>query len=304
MTTKKPNFFIVGAPKCGTTALYEFLRGHPDIYVPTTVKEPHYFSSEINFISDDEYASLFAQWDYEKMAGEASTSYLSSNTAYKKIKAFNPKAKTIIMLRNPVDMIYSLYHELRFAGWEDKTSFEEALAAEEKRQEAFDTAPENNPLFHLLYRKTANYSEHVKKYFDTFAKNNILVILYDDFQRDNAAEFKRVLTFLKVDNSYRPISFNTHNVNKKARFPVLMKLAYQGPNYWRHILKTVIPIRSLRRYLGSKFMQANTVETQRLPMSPKLKKKLRQEFTPEIKKLEVLLKRDLSHWYEEKVEQQ
>ena len=112
-STKKPGFFIVGAPKCGTTSFYHYLRQHPQIFMPDN-KEPHYFGSDLKKRSDEfikteeEYLSLFKDADSSQMAGEASTFYLYSKAAQKEIKGFNPHAKIIIMLRNPIDFLHSL----------------------------------------------------------------------------------------------------------------------------------------------------------------------------------------------------
>jgi len=136
---RTPDFFIVGAPKCGTTAMSDYLRQHPEIYMPQR-KEPHFFGSDLDapypyFIRDKEqYFSLFAEAKDEKRVGEASVWYLYSKRAAFEIKEFCPTASIIIMLRNPVDMIYSLHSQRLFTGNEDIPDFEEALEAEEDRK--------------------------------------------------------------------------------------------------------------------------------------------------------------------------
>src|SRR5438093_1590857 len=107
-----PTFFIVGAPRCGTTALYTYLRQHPDLFLPEN-KEPHFFGSDLyhpGFVRNlDEYLSLFLEAGNKKRAGEASVWYLYSRNAAAEIMAFCPSARIIAMLRNPVDMMYSNY---------------------------------------------------------------------------------------------------------------------------------------------------------------------------------------------------
>ncbi len=117
---KKPDFFIVGAPKCGTTSLYHYLAQHPDIFTPT-IKESYYFCPDITakihnkpkVNSLEEYLSLFED-SHGKICGEASVLYLVSEVAAQKIKDFNPNAKIIIMLREPVSLMYSL-HSMKVA---------------------------------------------------------------------------------------------------------------------------------------------------------------------------------------------
>ena len=126
---RKPDFFIVGAPKCGTTSMFHYLRQHPQIFMPDN-KEPHYFGKDLIKMSDefidneDEYLNLFKDAKSDQKLGEASTFYLYSKSAYKEIKEYNPDAKIIIMLRNPIDFLHSLHSQLLFSGYEDELDFE------------------------------------------------------------------------------------------------------------------------------------------------------------------------------------
>ncbi|MFQ5518600.1 MAG: sulfotransferase, partial [Mariprofundus sp.] len=132
----KPDFFIVGAPKCGTTAMYTYLQAHPDIFM-SEVKEPYYFCSDLGFHrfrNEQEYLKLFSVASPQQRIGEASTWYLYSSQAAAAIHAFNTDARIIVMLRNPVDMMYSLYSHFLYIGSEETDSFEAALAAEEERK--------------------------------------------------------------------------------------------------------------------------------------------------------------------------
>ena len=133
---KKPNFFIVGAAKCGTTSLYRYLRQHPDVFMPEQ-KEPNFFGSDLSYrfprISQARYLSCFAKAKGETRIGEATTIYLYSEKAAEEIKAFSPEAKIIIMLRNPVDVLYSYHSQQLYSGNEDIPDFEEALRAEVDR---------------------------------------------------------------------------------------------------------------------------------------------------------------------------
>ena len=125
----KPNLFIIGAPKCGTTSIYSFLKQHPEIYMPD-FKEPHYFGSDLNkkkgvyIDTEEEYLSLFIESKNEIFIGEASTYYLYSNLAPMEIFKFNPDSKIIIALRNPIDLIYSLHSQYFFSGNENVLDFE------------------------------------------------------------------------------------------------------------------------------------------------------------------------------------
>ncbi len=141
---RKPDFFIVGAPKCGTTTLYAYLSGHPEVFMPA-VKEPNYFLEGPAQLGLDEpsYLALFRDAGSADRAGEATPMYLYCESSPAKIKAFNPDAQIIIMLRNPVDFMFSLHnHQLQAMHGEDLPRFEEALAAEPERRQGRALPPD------------------------------------------------------------------------------------------------------------------------------------------------------------------
>lgn len=146
---KPPNFFIVGAPKCGTTTLWTYLYEHPNCYM-TPTKEPNYFTTDLQpfykIDSRDEYIKLFEGAGESHIAvGEASTAYLLSHEAMKNIYNFDPKAKIIVMLRNPVDLVYS-YHLFRvFLGVERVRSFDRVWEIQEDRKNGKNIPPPANP---------------------------------------------------------------------------------------------------------------------------------------------------------------
>ena len=135
---RRPDFFIVGAPKSGTTALYEYLRQHPQVFM-SDPKEPNYFGADVERrrtprISLDEYLGYFAGAGDAKRAGEASVRYLHSRTAAQEIAEFAPQGQAIIMLRDPVEMMHAMHGELVYIGAEDIPDFADALAAEDDRR--------------------------------------------------------------------------------------------------------------------------------------------------------------------------
>ena len=136
VTVEYPDFYLVGAPKCGTTALYDFLSQHPQIFLPRT-KELLHFASDLSYptrLSEDEFLAHFADRQGEQRAGTAHTAYLQSKRAAREIKSKRPDADIIIMLRNPVDMLHSWHSELLYETIEDIEDFEAALDAEPARR--------------------------------------------------------------------------------------------------------------------------------------------------------------------------
>src|SRR3981081_1659485 len=184
-----PDVFIVGAPRCGTTALYTYLKDHPEIFM-SPIKEPEFFTDCMG-----EHRRVRAQADYlycfaavrgEKRIGEASVSYLASHTSAKAIKEFSPLARIIIMLRNPVDVMYSMYYLRRFSNLEDQPSFEAALDADARgRQPSL-----------LTYRERAMFAAQVERYITVFDREKVQIIVYDDFKADTRGAFRDTLRFL------------------------------------------------------------------------------------------------------------
>jgi hypothetical protein len=299
MSVKRPNFFIVGAPKSGTTAMYEYLRVHPEIFMPD-FKEPYFFGNDLTYLMPRltlaEYMSLFAPATDEQRIGEASVTYLYSRSAAKEIHEFDSHAKIIIMLRDPVEMIYSLHSQLLYTEVEDTSDFEQALAAESDRKQGLRIPPKCTIVDFLLYREFGRYFAQVERYLDRFAQN-VHIILYDDFRRDVPVVYEHLLRFLEVDSAFRPNSFRVVNQNKIRRNEWLKQL-FRQPEIVR-ATRVLLPSRSLRQSVAKHLQQLTIKKTKRPPMPYTLKQQLRQEYLPEVERLSDLVGRDLSAWTKE-----
>jgi len=289
----RPDFFIVGAPKCGTTAMVQYLDDHPDIFFPDA-KEVHFFGTDLvsrHYTRDlNRYLSLFNDWKGQNRIGEASVWYLYSKKAAEEIHAFDPDARIIIMLRNPVEMIYSNYYQLFFNGDEDIPTFEEALAAEPDRKAGRRIPNDCRLVESLFYRDGAMFTNQVQRYFDVFGREAVHVIIFDDFKLDVAQSYRQTLQFLGVDADFTT-DFPRVNANKMVRSRTLKRLLQPIPNRLRQLRR----FRVLRRGFR-KFNQFNTRYVSRPAMNPDLRQQLQSEFAPEVERLGALLDRDLMHW--------
>ena len=291
-TSNKPDFFIVGAPKCGTTALYTYFRQHPEIFM-SPKKEPQFFASDVlgdrrHTCTWADYLSCFAGARGEKRIGEASVAYLGSRCAPQQIKTFNPAAKIIIMLRNPVDMMHSL-HSQRLVINTEYRSFEAALGAEQTQGLVLAWG------VGLSYREAARYVKKVQRYFDIFGRENVHVIVYDDFAKDTNAVYGEALRFLGVRSDFRPPTFPVVNANKRVRSHQLYKFLTRPPKVVRGLSRSMVP-GPLRSFLMSALRRLNTAYGERPPMSLELRSRLQTEFKVEVEQLSNLLGRDLSAW--------
>ncbi len=205
-----PDFFLVGHQKCGTTALYLMLKSHPQIFMPD-VKEPRFFASDLRSSFGkpsarrprtlDGYLALFAGASPEQRLGDASPQYLRSRVAPAAIAEVQPHARIIAVLREPASFLRSFHLQMVSSNVETQKDLRKAIALEELRREG-KRIPRlcHNPAS-LLYSDHVHYVEQLRRYHDVFPAENVLVLIYDDFRRDNEATVRKVLRFLGVDDT-------------------------------------------------------------------------------------------------------
>lgn len=196
-----PNFFIVGAPKAGTTSLYEYLNKIPEIYMSEN-KEPNYFSLKTipnkkpfkPIRNTTEYLALFMQANKQKVVGEASTNYLYDPDAAHLIHKKIPDALILISLRNPIERAWSHYLMVKNSGWM-KNTFHEQITKELKNKIDFDKP-------HLRL-KAGLYSDDVQKYLDVFGKNQVKIIIFEEWINDTKITVNDIIKFLGLDYSVK-----------------------------------------------------------------------------------------------------
>ena len=225
---RKPNFFIIGAAKSGTTSLWQYLRQHPDIFMPEDIgrKEPSFYCDTYGVDSYEVYLSLFKDAGSRKRVGEASTPYLSSPESAEKILHAVPDAKIIMLLRNPVDRAYSLYKWMFQYGYETIPTFEEALEAEvsaRKDCQDFITGKFYKGSFcyywDFLYFSSGLYYQQVKRYYKLFPKDQLAVIIFEEFAKNTLQSVHGLYAFLGVDANFDP-EIKIHNQSDSSYKPL------------------------------------------------------------------------------------
>jgi hypothetical protein len=295
MDVKRPNFFIVGAPRCGTTALYSYLRQQPDVFLPE-YKEPHYFNTDMNsggaIRNEADCLALFAGARGQPRIGEASVYYLSSQAAPERIKSFCPAAKIILMLRDPVDAVYAL-HSHQVAAWvEEVWDLEQALALEEDRKRGLHLPAWMTDPHKLFYRQTVDFAAQVRTYSKVMGRENLLIILFDDFKRDTGEVFRQTCKFLGVTPDVR-LEFPVVWSNPSFRSRALAKFIRQPPRPVRRLGRLIVP-RRIRAKLVNVLNAWNSTRAPRQPMPAELRNRLTAEFAAQVRELSALLGRDLS----------
>ena len=294
----RPDFFIVGAPRCGTTALYTYLRRHPDVFMPD-LKEPHHFCTDIKSVnivkSLDKYLRLFDMAPENAVAGEASVFYLSSTTAARNIHNFNPDAKIVVMLRDPIDMIHSNYLKNLSLRVESEGNFGKALKLERDRTDG-PLAPivDANDGFKLRYLANARFADQLERYFAVFGRERVFTIIYDDLKNAPQELYRRICLFLEIE-PIAPRAFEVVNQNIQVRSKLIERFLRRPPA-WAAGLSHALMSPSVRRKMVDRIVASNSVVRPRDPIPTAIRRRLAAELRPDVDRLERLLGRDLSHW--------
>jgi len=290
MTTSeagRPNFFIIGAPKCGTTAMSRYLADHPDIHMSKR-KELHFFNDDLHdpivrrpWSSEVQYLKEFDAPSGTRIVGEASVFYAYSDVAVSRIREFDTQAKIAFMVRNPVDLVHSFHSQLLFSGQETLRDLRDAWEKRDSR--------EGSAL--LKYGEVARLGSQLKRVLSTFPKEQVHVTVYDDFRADPATAYADMLHFLDVRPDGRA-DFPVVNANRGYRWLGLHRIQRQLPNP-----------SGLKRFLGIKrfgiFDRIDAInfkrfERQRMPSD--IQTEIARHFTDEVRLLSDLLGRDLMAW--------
>lgn len=299
-----PNFLVIGAAKAGTNALYHYLRQHPQVYM-SPWKEPKFFAFEsaedLGFraangreapvnatvvLDRQEYEQLFDGARGEIGLGEASPHYLYAEKAPARIKALVPDVKLVAVLRNPVDRAFSSYQHLVRDGLEP-LDFRSALDAEPARIAA-------NYAFLYRYTDLGFYTRQLERYAKLFRADQLLVLLYDDLRRNPQATWRRLFSFLGVDDSFVPTQSEEHNLSGIPRNRLVHRLLNPSTPTKRRLWQlTPSAVREPLLRLQTRIVNRN-LERQSIP--PPERDRLRNVFKEEVAQLEARLDRDLSHW--------
>ncbi len=283
-----PNFFIVGATKSGTTSLWRYCSEHPEIFM-SNIKEPNFFSNNQKRMDLNGYKKLFEGVHDEKAVGEASTSYLWFDGTPRKINELIGECKIIIMLRNPVDRLYSEFqHHLRqgrFVGSFDKMLFNFYNNKDDKK--IFSPA---------MIVSTGYYSNHIKSYLDAFGKEKIFIGLFDDLVKNPIKVMRSLFRFLEVDHTFLPQIEKIYNTGGEPYLsfipPIIRFIGIHSKSVLLNFFKydTLVGIRN--RILRTNSRRRIT------PLTSDQRRKVLNIYKSDILKLQILIDRDFRFWLE------
>ncbi|MHB8233333.1 MAG: sulfotransferase family protein [Solirubrobacteraceae bacterium] len=305
-TRRVPDFFVVGHAKSGTSALDAMLRQHPEIFL--SVREPSFFVPEVRVLKNqpkhpdtlEGYLALFEAAKPEQRMGDITPSYLWSQTAAARIAEVQPDARIIAILREPASYLRSFHLEFLRQGIETEKDLRKALELEPKRREG-KAIPRNSPRPQWLqYSEQVRYVEQLRRYEDAFSREQMLILIYDDYRADNQATIRRVFRFLGVDES---ASFEVVDANPSTRIrsPALLATVRSlalGRSGASRALKPAI------KALSTSGMRRRAIALQNRgqrgrpsPPDEDLMRELRRRYKSEVVALSEYLDRDLvSFW--------
>ena len=287
----KPNFFIIGAPKCGTTSLAHYLAQHPGIFIPDL--ETNFFCKDVLESSDiknlSNYHALFEKAGYGCSAmGEKTALYLYSKQAVPTILEYNPGAKFIVMLRNPVDMVYSWHYQMMANGYQPIKNFKKAWELQEKFGMGLTKYLLRNPRL-LQYGDICKTGQQINRLYSYVLKEKVCTILYDDLRNNPKEIYESVLSFLGIVTDNRE-HFPVYNEGKIVRSNLLNNFL---------ILASTMREKLEIKFLGGIMVplhRYNLIKQKRLVLPDDFRYELVTYFKKDIELLSLQINRDLSHW--------
>jgi hypothetical protein len=291
---RKPNFFIVGAPKCGTTSLANYLSEHPRIFF-SKYKEPHFFNTDMrlrNAWSESEYYAHFSEaGPIHDAVGEGSVHYLYSDAAVPNILREIPEARFVVLVRNPIDMAMSWHAQLRYTGNEDIGEFANAWHKQEAREKGKAIPALCRDPSLLLYGRICSVGWQISRLYSRVPRDRVLVMLQDNLKRDAGSVYLRTLEFLGVPDDGR-MSFGVHN----QRHPAIRSQSVQAGIRQLSRLKIKWGIKSTIGVLRvvQRFNRARDAKDEVL--APQFGAELADYFRGDVEELSALVGQDLSGW--------
>jgi hypothetical protein len=299
---RRPNLFLVGAQKSGTTTLAVMLAGHPEITM-STPKEPGFMAfGEQGYTCRDGYGGLprasswvlrseaeyLALWQNApasaRVLGEASTWYLSEPGCAEKLHAFNSEARIMMILRQPADRAYSAWSHARRDGEEPCDDFEEALAAERERVQ---------PSHLLRYREMGYYARYLRHYQQVFGADRVLVLFYEDLRDRPDVLWQQCCKFLQIAYTSTPVA---HRQNRSGMPRSRLLHTLLTSERFKRRIKQLLPLSLVARVKS----QVDAANLARLPpIMPATRQQLTRGFAAEIRELASLTGRDLQHWLDD-----
>ncbi len=298
-----PDFFIVGHPKSGTSALFRMLQHYPQLHIPR--KEPSFFVPELGQMERyaggiSGYTALFDEARPDQLIGEATTSYLWSRTAAQRIAAVQPRARIIAILREPASFLRSLHLQFIRSDMEIERDFGTAIALDDERRLGRRIPPNAPRPQQLVYGEHVRYTEQLGRYHAVFPDDQILVLIYEDFRADNEGTVRKLMRFLDVDDAppVETIERNHAVAVRSPRLQAMVRSVYLGRAPGARAVKASIKAVTSHRMRHRALATMSRVQRQPPPPpDERLMRELRRRFRGEVQALSEHLGRDMVRFW-------
>jgi hypothetical protein len=291
------DFFILGAPKAGTTALHSILNQHTGVFLPS-FKEPHFFATDLGGYKA--HASLVKFMElYEDagscLKGDASIFNLYSDEAVKNILSHNSNAKFIIVLRRQYETVPSFHSQLLFTQDETEPSLESAWELVESRVEG-DNLPKTCRCDKILnYKEVYKYGAQIERLLELVSVDQISLVFHEDLKEQSQVEFKKIMSFLNLP--YQELKNKVVNENEMNRLPLVSKVLRHPPEWLKTIKRLLFGENGKKIYAAA--LKLNTSKKVRDPLCNEFKNEIINHYKKDIVKLERLTSKKLNSWYGE-----
>lgn len=301
-----PSFYVVGAPRCGTTALSKALAGNPHISF-SKPKETHFFMEDRSGVPVEDVRRMYLESFQPNLKrdsqaiGDGSVTYLYEPEAIHRALAFDDRAKFIASVRNPVDMLRSYHARLLFSLDEDVKDFSRAWALQDERR-AGRSIPKRCRLPELLqYGEVASLGYHVERLFAAAGRERCHVVVFDDFIANPRKVYAQLLEFLGVDDDGRT-DFKAQRGNSGYKSHWLQQFVMNPPP-WAYRLIQLGNARTFKRLKGlrKRIKKFNKAPEKEQELSDSMRATLRAYYQSDVEKLSELLERDLTYWVKNQV---
>ncbi|MAS52464.1 MAG: hypothetical protein CMD20_04590 [Flavobacteriales bacterium] len=289
-----PHFLIIGAPKCGTTALHYYLSQHPELNL--SPKEIHFFGKDLGYNVQrptlKQYQSYFKE---SGLNGDGSVWYLYSDSIYQELNDLGIKPKIIVLLRNPVEVSYALHSQNIIDANENITNFEQALKLEKTRKQGHKLPPNVDPARTVFYKETADFFPRIQKLQENIPKNTIFIGLQTDLKNHTIDFLKTIETFLGISH-YENYDLERINKNKVVKSKKLHHVIKKPGNLKIKLFRTLVPNKRIRKWFVDKVYDSNLTYTKRPPLSENTRQELKCYFEKNNQLLSEIIDCDISDW--------
>jgi hypothetical protein len=305
MFDNRSSFFIVGAPRCGTTALSKILARHPEVCF-SRPKETHFFvRDDLPPLTEAVWREAFVEPHFPHLAeahrafGEGSVSSLYSALAIDRIRQFDPEARFIVMVRNPVDMVYSYHGRLLYLLDEDQRDFRRAWALQADRAAGRSLPKSCRDPRLLCYGEVAKFADPVERLFETVGRDRCAVVVFDDFSTNTLGVYDKLCDFLGLTPE-PPVKLHQKNQHRTYKNRFLQQFLVNPPPIVVRAMNaariTPATVRQRTKPLRRWIRRTNTQPEARPPLSPEMRHELAEYFAADVARLGRLIDRDLGHW--------